>query len=159
MNGYGIADLYTVSHRRHQLPVHPPQRHSGGVVSAEHRQRAGDVRRSGNLHPIQWTTFNVGLQYYLPFTNGHAFIAGNYGHIESNNIAEFTQTALPNPTVLTFAQASAVVHQADFYDGDLFADIAWGVRLGVEGSYYTQKYVDGVSANDVRLQAAGMFIF
>jgi hypothetical protein len=159
VSGYGIADLYTSLNGGIGFPAIP----LNGVQGAAYPQNIDNGLVTfdgvGNLHAIQWTTYLAGLQYYLPFTNGKALIAANYGHIESNNIALFTQTAIANPSVLTFAQATAVIHQTDLYDFDLITDIAYGVRIGIEGAYYRQEYVDGTTAKDVRLQAGAMFVF
>ncbi len=101
----------------------------------------------------------IGAQYYLPFTEGRVFLVANYSHIESNNIASFTQTAEPTPSNFSFAWNRAVIQSGDLFDGNLFVDVMSGVRVGVEGTLSKQHYVDGPDAQNVRVQAAGMFNF
>ena len=51
------------------------------------------------LHTINWETFVIGVQYYLPPT-GRLFISGNYSGGYSNNIASlFHPNAVTQPWV------------------------------------------------------------
>ena len=159
VSGKGIADLYTSLTGGIAFPAIPlngtqgaayPQNIDNGLVTFD---------AQGNLHAIQWTTYLLGAQYYLPFTHGKVLLAANYSHIESSNVANYTQHGPPNPTVLSFASDANVIHNGDLYDVDLFADVVSGVRIGLEGSMYQQHYVDGTEAKDLRAQAAGMFLF
>ncbi|HEY2513071.1 MAG TPA: hypothetical protein VGI39_19520, partial [Polyangiaceae bacterium] len=155
----GIGDLYSSLTGGIGFPSLP----LNGVQGAAYPQNVDNgmvtFDGQGNLKAIQWTTFLLGLQYVLPFTGGRGILAGNYSHIESNNIDQFTQSTTPNPTVLTFASDRAVIKEADLFDVDLFADVFTGVRVGVEGAFYRERYVDGILAKDTRVQAAGIFSF
>jgi hypothetical protein len=161
VSGKGIADLYTSLTGGITFPSLPPP--IGGSQGQTYPQNIDNgmvtFDASGNLNAIQWTTYLVGAQYYFPFTNGRVFLAANYSHIESNNIASFTQTTAPTPSNLSFTWNRAVIQSGDLYDADLFADVMTGVRIGFEGALYKQHYVDGIDAQNIRLQMAGMFNF
>ena len=161
VQGQGSADLYTALTGGITLPGLPnttglnpaptyPQDIDNGIVAFD---------AQGNLHPIQWTSFLVGAQYYLPFTKGHAFLAGNYSHLQSQNIADYTTATPPNPQIINFTPNAAVVKQIDFANGMLMVDVARGVRIGAEYAVAIDHYVDGPHATNQRLQGAGMFIF
>jgi hypothetical protein len=54
--------------------------------------------RSEGIHTINWQTFIVGIQYYLPPT-GRVFVSGNYSQGKSNNIATFYHPIAPRSAV------------------------------------------------------------
>ncbi len=164
VSGNGIADLYTGLTGGLQFPYLPnttninpaptyPQNIDNGLVMFDAK---------GNLHAINWTSYLMGLQYYFPFTNGRVFLAVNYSHMQSGNIADFTQSfgnVAPNPNAFHFTSSASVRKSMDFVDGSLFADVTRGVRVGIEYARYFDHYVDGTLAKDVRVQGAGMFLF
>ena len=163
VSGKGIADLYTSLTGGIGFPTLPPPANGSGLQGEAYPQNIDNgivtFDGAGNLHAIEWTTYLVGAQYYLPFTHGRVFIVGNYSHIESGNIASFTQATAPTTSNFSFAWNRAVIQSGDLYDADLFADVMSGVRIGFEGALYKQHYVDGIDAQNIRLQAAGMFNF
>jgi hypothetical protein len=164
VSGNGSADLYTGLTGGITFPYLPnttgfnpaptyPQNIDNGIVAFDPQ---------GNLHAIQWTSYLIGAQYYLPFGGGRAFIAGNYSHMQSSNIADFTQSfanAAPDPTAFHFTSDAQVRKSLDFVDGLLMADVATGVRVGGEYAVTIDHYVDGARATNQRVQAAGMFLF
>jgi hypothetical protein len=113
-----------------------------------------------NLHPIQWTSYLVGLQYYLPGMDGRLWVSGNYSHMESGNTQQFSNpTNLANPLVSNYANANAVRVSEDWMDFNVFADVAPAIRLGAEFAYFYDKYADGVHAINLRQQLSGWFLF
>jgi hypothetical protein len=164
VSGNGISDLYTSLTGGVTYPAVPnttainpaptyPADTDNGLVGFD---------RLGNLHAINWTSYLFGLQYYLPVGNGRVFIVANYSHMQSANIADFTQDyhgVSANPNALDFTSATNVRKSIDFVDGSLFVDAARGVRIGVEYARYFDHYVDGTLAKDIRVQGAGMFLF
>jgi hypothetical protein len=164
VSGQGSSDLYTGLTGGITFPYLPnttginpapsyPQNVDNGIAAFD---------ANGNLHAINWTSYLFGLQYYLPIANGRVFVAGNYSHMQSSNIADFTQSfgnAAPDPTKFHFTSDAAVRKSIDFVDAMLFGDVTNGVRLGVEWAHYVDHYVDGTSAKNDRIQGAGMFMF
>ena len=165
VSGNGIADLYTGLNGGLTFPHIPntqgfnpapiyPQNVDNGLVSF-------DIN-DGSLHAIQWTTVLAGLQYYLPFGNGRAFIAANYSHQQSNNIANYTQdfgTVAPDPNKLYYTSNTSVRKSLDLVDVNLFVDVLPQVRLGLEVANYWDKYVDGTTAKNMRVQFGGLYVF
>ncbi len=164
--GNGISDLYTgltggvtfpyltnVNLGLNPAPVYTANIDNGMV--------AFDLR--GDLRAIEWTAYLAGLQYYLPVDNGRVFVVANYAHMESDNTAQFAANyndSSPSPgTNHQNSATSSTRKSIDFYDASLFVDAMTGVRIGVEGAYYQDHYVDGVQANNIRVDLAGMFLF
>ena len=63
----------------------------------------------GNLHLIDWTTFIVGAQYYLPFAAGRFFVSANYAEAHSDNVAQWA-----DPGQIPF-----IFTKTQYYDGNL----------------------------------------
>ena len=81
-SGYGDADLYTgltggtTLAGGLTLPATYTQDIDNGIAS---------FTSTGALNFIQWTSYLLGLQYYLPGANGDLWISGNFSHMESSN--------------------------------------------------------------------------
>ena len=97
----------------------------------------------GSLHPIQWTSYLVGAQFYV---NSMFWLSANYSHMDSNNAH-------------LFGPANKVWDNANFADGNLFLDLTPAVRLGFELSWFNQTYVDKLDATNYREQFSAFFIF
>jgi len=97
----------------------------------------------GTLHPIQWTSFIGGAQYYI---NDMVWVSANYSHMSSGNAH-------------LFGAAAKVFDTSQWADGNLMVDLTPAVRLGAEFSYFDQTYVDLKDAPDYRLQGSFFFIF
>ncbi len=151
VTGAGIADQYTslnggVSNpalpnptMATPAPTYTPNIDSGLAMFYAN----GDGTYS--LHPIQWTSEIVGLQYYLP-PSGRLFLSVNYSHLSSGNVDDF------GPHNKTF-------NASQFADLNVFFDLTPAVRFGLEGSYLDQTYTDGTDAPDYRAQFSAFFIF
>ncbi len=161
--GNGISNLYTgltggmtMPSIPNTLSINPappyPQDIDNGMVVFD---------TNGNLHAIQWTTFLVGLQYYLPAVQGRLWISGNYSRQVSSNTQDFTSApgTTPNPNNATYAPAEAVRHSLDWFDVNLFGQVTPAFRAGLEYANFVDSYVDGTRAHNLRLQASGFLIF
>jgi hypothetical protein len=103
----------------------------------------------GGLHTIDWTTFVVGAQYYLPFAAGKVFVSGNYAEARSGNVASWADPG-QRPFIFTKTQ---------YYDANLFWDIAASVRAVASYEFYRQTFDDGEAASNVRMLLSGYFWF
>jgi hypothetical protein len=151
VNGAGIADLYTGLSggvgepglpnpgMANPAPIYTPNIDNGIALFYAN----GDGTYS--LHPIQWESYMVGLQYYLP-PSGKVWLAANYSHMDSDNADDY-------------GAHNKVWNKSDWADGNLFWDATPAVRFGLEFAYFTQTYVDGVSATNYRGQFSAFYIF
>ena len=186
--GAGIADLYSNLTRGVQFPVIPnlvatnplginpfpgtPQNIDNGLVDYDITKFA--------LHPIQWTSFMLGLQYYLPFLAGKVWVSGNYSHMTSRDgsflgssqgISNFARSlyTTPNGTGVNApttqqnyyynTSAAQVRSSEDWWDANVFVDPTPGVRVGLELAEFIDHYLDGFTASSIRGQVSGFFIF
>ncbi|HVZ33159.1 MAG TPA: hypothetical protein VG963_12085 [Polyangiaceae bacterium] len=104
---------------------------------------------NGELHAIKWQTMIFGLQYYLP-PSGKIWLAANYSHTHSPNAADYDTSA--GNLARTFTNAW-------WADGNIFADVFPGFRVGLEYAHFEQKYADGTKAHNERVQLSTFFIF
>ncbi len=171
--GGGISDLFTsltggiafasVPNKTGLNPAPTyPQDIENGLVAFDTCSAGNDPNSScRDLHPIQWNVFMGGLQYYLPGLKGRMWVAGNYAHIDSPNIANYTRAAATptNPNDYNYVSAASVRQSEDFFNACLFVDPLPSVRIGAEYAHYDDKYVDGVHAIHHRGQLSGFFLF
>jgi hypothetical protein len=162
--GYGFADMFSGLTGGMQMPHIPnttglnpaptyPQNIDDGLVVYD---------LNGQLHPIQWTSFMVGAEYYLPGLHGRAWLSANYSRMQSANSHYYARpdsNTLPNPQEAYFVPAAQVRDSLDWFDVNFFADVAEPVRLGFEYANFHDHYVDGVSAINHRFQLSGFFLF
>jgi hypothetical protein len=104
-----------------------------------------DAAGNATLHPVQWTSYIVGAQYYLP-PNGRVWLSGVYSHMSSDNSQ-------------AFGDKTKVFNKSDWGEGNIFVDVTPAIRLGAEYAYFRQTYVDGTNAPDTRLQLSAWLIF
>ena len=97
----------------------------------------------GTLHPIQWTSFIAGAQYYI---NDMFWVSANYSHMSSGNAH-------------LFGAPAKVFDTSQWADGNLMVDLTPAVRVGAEFSWFDQTYVDLKDAPDYRVQGSFFFIF
>jgi hypothetical protein len=171
--GYGIGDLYTNLNSGVQFPNIPnltglanvptwPQNVDNGLVAYDLIPPSANTPSgaAGSLHPIQWTSFIVGAQYYFPGLDGRAWISANYSHMESQNTADFARSGPPNPQQYYYQTSAAQIRKGeDWFDVNLFFDPLASVRVGLEGAAFYDHYADGVTAINYRGQASGFFLF
>jgi hypothetical protein len=142
-------------------PTYPQDIENGNVVYDTCSAGFDAVSSCHDLHPILWNVYMGGLQYYLPGLKGRVWVSGNYAHIESPNIANYTRpdATPPNPNDENYVSAATVRKSEDFFNASLFVDPLESVRIGIEYAHYDDKYVDGVHAIHHRGQLSGFFIF
>jgi hypothetical protein len=107
------------------------------------------------LHTINWQTFVVGIQYYLPPT-GRVFITGNYSQGKSNNIA-----SLYHPGAITqlWINPRGVFSASWYVDGNLFVDITPAARMGLSYQRVAQTLADGTKAHNDRYEMTWLYFF
>lgn len=143
-SGYGDADLYTgltggtTLAGGLTLPATYTQDLDNGIAS---------FTSTGALNLIQWTSYLLGLQYYLPGANGDVWISGNFSHMESSN----TPTLYPGSAKVRGAE--------DWWDANLFFNATPALRLGFEYAQFIDHYVDGSSPLNQRVQFSGFFLY
>lgn len=145
-SGYGIADMYTGLTGGVGFPS--PTK---GTYSADIDPGIVTFDYAGKLHGIQWTSYLLGAQWYLPATDGKVFISGNYSHMNSVNMHYYAVGTIGSPTSLMGSE--------DFYDVNLFFDPMPAVRFGLEYANTRTGYVDGQHATNLRGQLSAFFIY
>ncbi len=146
--GAGIADLYTGLTGGVAQPLLPAP--AGGGAAPVYTPNIDNGLAlfvpDGTLHPVQWTSFMVGAQYYLP-PSGNFWVSGNYSHMHSDNAHAF---ALAKNTPWD---------TSDWFDINLFCDVTPAVRFGLTFDRFNQTYVDGVDATNYRVQFSAWYLF
>jgi hypothetical protein len=150
VRGTGIADLYTGLTGGIGYPSLPNPTMAATAPTYTPDIDAGLVTYgpAGDLHTIDWQSFIVGAQYYLP-PSGSVWISGNYSQMDSGNIDKYTTTAT----------APKVFKRSQWADGNLFWDANKAVRFGVEFAWFKQKFVDDSTATNYRGQFSAFYIF
>jgi hypothetical protein len=154
--GSGISDFYNSdltggalfptlpNPQNRQEPANPPPIYmpniDSGIVTYD-----GD----GKLQPIKWQAFLVGVQYYLPIADGSVWVSGNYSRLESPNIVKLTP----------IAGRSAVYHEAQYVDGNLFVALTSYLQAGYSFQLVEQTFGDGIKARNYRNAGALHFFF
>jgi hypothetical protein len=114
----------------------------------------------GSVVAVQWTTFILGLQYYLPGLGGHVWVSGNFSRQSSANSSDFARATLINSGLSYYNSTIYQVRKSEiFADGNLFWQIVPAARLGAEYAYFNDEYVDGIHGVNNRFQLSGWFIF
>jgi hypothetical protein len=183
--GAGISDLYTGLTGGVTFPFIPnktafanvpawPQNIDNGLVDY-------DINPGGfALHPIQWTSYILGIQYYLPALKGKVWVSANYSHMQSRDssfLGNYSATSdfaragtaatggtgvnAPVTTLAYYYNSSSGQVRAgeDWWDVNLFVDPLASVRVGLEVAEFIDHYVDGFTATSMRGQLSGYFIF
>jgi hypothetical protein len=146
--GYGVADQYTGWTGGVSFPAlpNPMAVNPAPAYAADIDNGIVTYDSKGGLHGIQWTTYLLGAQYYLPISNGKVWVSGNYSHSSSANTHYYGSAAK-----LRLAE--------DWWDVNLFVDPLPAVRIGAEFADFIDVYVDGQHAVNHRAQLSGFFIF
>ncbi len=153
--GYGDADMYTGLTGGITFPTVPaPALLAPGATAPTYTPDIDNgivtYDSKGGLHGIQWTSYLLGAQYYLPGADGRVWISGNYSHVSSANMHYYATTAVPT---------SALRAGEDWFDVNLFFDPAPAVRIGTEYANFNDRYVDGQHAINHRFQLSVFYIF
>ncbi|MGO9664050.1 MAG: hypothetical protein ACLP66_12165 [Polyangia bacterium] len=108
---------------------------------------------NGVLHTINWQTFIVGLQYYLPPT-GRIFVSGNYSQGKSNNIAGLYHPISPRQP---WVNALGVFQSSRYVDGNIFFDVTPAVRTGLSYQRVDQKLADDTNVHNNRFEITFLY--
>jgi hypothetical protein len=161
--GAGIGDLYTGLTSGLGVPATVPLPLGDGPTTAPTPYNsdvdAGLVTISGTgaINLIQWQTIRGGLQYTIPKLDGKMWISGNYANVSSPNAPSLLTTTTVMGKATT--NASAVRNALNWFDVDVMGDLTPAVRLGIEYAYSADKYVDGVTGKNHRVQGSAYYIF
>jgi hypothetical protein len=152
--GSGIADLITAGGGasfptlRNPGMANPPPAYTpdidDGLVTFDN---------SGVLHTIDWQSFMVGLQYYLPPT-GRVIFAANYTEAVSNNMASLFPKGGSEIFLLT-----RVARRSRYADANVFVDVTPAVRVGASFQYTSTEYVDRASPRNLRWMGQAIYFF
>lgn len=150
VQGTGIADLYSGLNGGIAFPALPnPQMASPAPTYVPNIDPGLVIYTStGELHTIDWQSFIVGAQYYLP-PSGRVWISGNFSQLKSTNIDQYA----------TGSMAPNVFKRSRWADGNLFVDLSQALRVGAEVAWSSQLMVDESSRHNWRLQTSAFYIF
>jgi hypothetical protein len=170
--GHGIADMYSGMSSGVLFPFVPTPPAQAAAPAWPTNIDQGLVTYDITpgvfaLHPVEWTSLLVGLEYYLPGFDGALWVSGNYSHIESNKVldgdatsSQFARSGDANPGQYFYPASTAQVRRSeDWWDANVFFDPVASVRVGVELAAFYDHYVDGFTATNYRAQASGFFLF
>ena len=108
---------------------------------------------NGVLHTINWQTFVVGIQYYLPPT-GRVFVSGNYSQGKSNTIASLYHPISPRQP---WINALGVFQTSRYLDGNIFFDITPAARMGLSFQRVDQKLADDTKVHNNRFEMTFLY--
>jgi hypothetical protein len=150
VTGTGISDLYTGLNGGVGFPAPP---NPGMVTPAP--TYAADIDNgmvtfdaSGHVHTIDWQSYIVGVQYYLP-PSGKVWVSANYSGMKSGNATSYVNAA----------GAAKIFDKSYWTDANVFCDVTSAVRLGAEYAFFHQTFGDGAAAKNTRLQFSGFYLF
>ncbi len=149
VTGTGISDLYTGLSGGVSFPAppNPTMATPAPAYTADIDNGLVTYDSQGHLHTIDWTSYIVGIQYYLP-PSGKVWVSANYSGMKSDNAASYVST--PSKSIFT---------KSHWVDANVFVDMTSAVRLGAEYAYFHQTYADGTPAKNTRLQFSGFYLF
>jgi hypothetical protein len=136
--GSGIADLYTGMDGGSRFPLLPnatgllpepayPSNVDPGLVTFD---------RASNLKTLTWNAVVAGAQYYLPVSNGRAWLSGTYSRIWSPDIKDLTP----------FASWGAIFTKMEYIDANIGFDITPSLVLAASLQTVEQTFGDVSSA-------------
>ncbi len=155
VHGTGIADLYTGLNGGVSNPAlpNPAMKNPAPAYTADIdpglAQFTLDAAGNATLHTVDFESYIVGLQYYLP-PSGRVWLSVNASHIDSDNDGQMGAV---------LGTATKVWTKESWYSGNLFFDVTPAARLGLEYALYDMTFADGTEAKDKRVQFSGFFIF
>jgi len=150
VTGTGISDLYTglTGGVGFPAPPNPDMVTPAPTYAADIDNGMVTFDSNGKIHTIDWQSYIVGVQYYLP-PSGKVWISANYSRMKSSNAASYTSGN----------GLSKIFDKSYWVDANVFCDLTAALRLGVEYAYFHQTYADGVEAKNTRLQFSGFYLF
>jgi predicted porin len=150
VKGTGIGDLLGGLTGGAAFPNLPPATMGGAPITFAANIDPGIVQydADGHLRTLNWQTFMVGAQYYLP-PNGQVTVGANYTHGESDNITQ----GLPDGAV------GGVMKESQFLEVVLLGDITPAVRAGAAFQRIWQTRGDDMETKNNRVELSVYFFF
>jgi hypothetical protein len=102
---------------------------------------------NGAYQLVDLQTFNVGLQYHLPWQL-NTWVNVSYAQLSSDNVNSLTGS---------IAAGSFSYNRLELITANLYHDFTANVRAGVEYAHMTTTYSDGVQAKNDRIQVSTWF--
>jgi hypothetical protein len=148
--GTGISDLYTGLTGGVAFPSlpNPTNATPAPTYTADLDNGVATFDAAGNLHTINWLSYLVGIQYYLPIP-GDFWVSSNFTHLHSSNAKDLTDAKT----------ASKVFTTSYFVDGNIFWNPLPSVRFGLEYAYFHQKFANDKDAHNNRWLVSGFYLF
>ena len=149
VTGSGDGDLYGLTGGA-TFPSLPPPAGGGTAPAFNANIDNGIVQYDSNgvLRTLNWTTFMVGLQYYLP-PHGEVLLAADYTQGDSDNITDG----------LTGSALGKVMKKSQFFEATLLADITPAIRAGFAWQHLEQTLGDGVKNTNERFELSAYYFF
>lgn len=151
--GSGYADQLGGLTGGASFPAYPMPAMGGtqAVANIDGGMVTYDPSGNGVLHTIDWQTYMMGIQYYLP-PSGRLFTSANYTHAESKNLVDL----MGGPTS---ARGRGVMKDTTYWNINLFFDVTPAVRTGLSFNYTTQHYGDGAEVRNMRWFGSMYYFF
>jgi hypothetical protein len=147
VRGTGIADLYTglTGGIASRVPANPTMAATAPTYNIDPGLVVYDA--GGLLHTIDWQSFLVGAQLYLP---GGLWLSGNFSRLSSPNMSDLANSITMAPNSMRISK---------WADGNLFWDLNKAVRFGGEVAWFNQIFVDNSTSTNWRFQGSMFYIF
>jgi hypothetical protein len=108
----------------------------------------------GVAHTINWQTFVIGMQYYLP-PSGRIFITGNYSYGKSSNIESLYH---PDSTLrYPWINSGGVFVSSWYADANVFFDVTPSTRVGLSYQHVAQVLADGFDVHNDRFETTFLY--
>lgn len=165
VDGQGIGDLYTGLGTGVVFPTvpNPTMVATPTVYNPQLDPGIASINANNQVSFIDVRTIRAGLQYYFPGLDGRMWFSANYANVSIPNAASFVTTstvpAMGTTPAKMVTTASTLRSSLNFFDALVMGDVTPAVRLGLEYALYADKYVDGVSGVNHRVQGSAFYIF
>jgi hypothetical protein len=94
----------------------------------------------GVLRVLNWQTYMVGLQYYLPVLQGRIVVSGNYSHAYSNNMQQ-QGTNNYNAEYLAGGDPQRTFKSAYYYDANVFIGFTESFKAALSWQHVEQIFM------------------
>lgn len=150
VTGRGIGDLIGGLNGGATFPSLPPPEEGEMAPTYTPNIDNGLVQydAEGDLRTLDWQTFVLGLQYYLP-PNGRVTVGANYSQGESDNITDG----------LTGAALGGVMKKSQYFEAVVLGDITPAVRAGLAWQRLQQTRGDDMETKNNRFELSVFFFF
>jgi hypothetical protein len=148
VTGYGTSDQYTGLTGGITFPAvpNPAMKTPAPTYNQDIDNGIATFDSGGGLHFIQWTSYLVGAQYYLPGVDGRVWVSGNISRTQSGNSHDF-------------GSAAATRRFEQWADGNVFFDATPALRFGAEYANFYDVANDGTHASNRRIQGSAFLLF